>query len=141
MQSTQKIAVSARIHATSNIVWDCYTLPKHITKWNSPSDDWICPRASNDLRVGGKYFARMEAKDGSMGFDLEGIYDEIIHEEKLLFTLTDGRKIEVEFTKYEDGTNVVITFDAETQNPIEMQRNGWNTILNNFKVYTESTLY
>ncbi|MFA6262049.1 MAG: SRPBCC family protein [Bacteroidia bacterium] len=133
----EKITINAAIAADRKKVWDAYTNSTHIVNWNFASDDWCCPTASNDLRVGGKYTARMEAKDGSFGFDFESIYDEVIPEEKLVFTLGDGRKVDIAFTGSGNETAVTIVFDAENENPLEMQRGGWQAILNNFKKYTE----
>ena len=135
---SQKITVSATINVERDKVWDYYTIPEHITKWNFASDDWQCPSAVNDMRVGGKYSARMEAKDGSFGFDFEAIYDEITDGKSFIYTMPDGRKVDVNFESVGNSTEATVTFDAETQNPIEMQRGGWQTILNNFKKYAES---
>lgn len=136
--STTKITVQATVSADIKKVWDHYTNPKHITKWNFASDDWHCPRATNDMRAGGKYTARMEAKDGSFGFDFEAVYDEVIDGERFTYTMTDGRQASVTFKKLGNKTEVIVTFDAETENPEEMQRNGWQAILDNFKKYTEN---
>lgn len=133
----QKITVKASILADSKKVWDYYTLPEHITKWNFATDTWHCPSASNDLRKGGKYVARMEAKDGSFAFNFEAIYDEIT-DNKIAYTMTDGRKATIDFIANNNATDVIITFDAEQQNPAELQKEGWQAILNNFKKYTES---
>ncbi|NWG27203.1 MAG: SRPBCC domain-containing protein, partial [Ignavibacteriaceae bacterium] len=110
------------------------------TKWNFASDDWHCPNAENDVCVGGKYIARMEAKDGSFGFDFEAIYDEVIHQKKIAYTMTDGRRAITNFENQNGKTKVITTFDAENENPVEMQRTGWKAILNNFKNYVESNL-
>ena len=134
----QKITIEALIAAEPRRVWECWTRPEHITGWNFAIDTWQCPRASNELRVGGKYSARMEAKDGSFGFDFEAIYDEIVDQKKLTYTMTDGRKATTQFERMGDQTQVTTTFDAESQNPVEMQREGWQSILNNFKRYVES---
>lgn len=133
-----KIMVDATIIAGTKKVWEYYNQPEHITKWNFAIDSWQCPKAENDLRVGGKYFARMEAKDGSFGFDLEAIYDEVIINEKMVYTMVDGRKVTIVFENRDNKTQVTITFDAESENPIEMQKAGWQAILNNFKKYVES---
>ncbi|KAB7530534.1 activator of HSP90 ATPase [Flagellimonas olearia] len=135
---TTPITIDAHIAATLDKVWDFYTKPEHITQWNFADDSWHCPSAKNDLRKGGKYLARMEAKDGSFGFDFEAVYDEVIPEEKMVFTLEDGRKTVVLFEESNAETKVTITFDAEKENSLEMQKNGWQAILNNFKKYTES---
>ena len=135
---SDKIIISATINADVKNVWDYYTNPEHITKWNFADPSWQCPSASNDMRVGGKYSARMEAKDGSFGFDFEAIYDEIITGEKFTHTMPDGRQVTVVFEKNNDQTEVTVSFDPETQNPIEMQKTGWLAILNNFKKYVEA---
>lgn len=133
-----KITIQATIEADIQKVWNCWTLPKHITNWNFASDDWHCPSAENDLKAGGKYKARMEAKDGSFGFDFEAIYDEVIDQTRIVYTLDDGRKVVTNFENLDGKTKVTTVFDAETENPVDMQREGWQAILNNFKKYTES---
>jgi uncharacterized protein YndB with AHSA1/START domain len=133
-----KITVSAEISADVKKVWDYYTKPEHITKWNYASDDWHCPKAENDLRVGGKMKSRMEAKDGSFGFDFEVIYDEVINHKKITYTMLDGRVATTDFESSGNKTKVTIVFDAETQNSVDMQRTGWQAILDNFKKYVES---
>jgi uncharacterized protein YndB with AHSA1/START domain len=132
-----KIAIEALISADVKKVWDFYTKPEHITKWNFASDDWHCPSASNDMRVGGKYNARMEAKDGSFGFDFEAIYDEVIDQKKIAYTMLDGRQAVTDFEYQNSKTKVATTFDAENENPVELQREGWQAILDNFKKYVE----
>ncbi len=132
-----KIKITATVNADSKKAWNYYTQPEHIIKWNFADPSWFCPSATNDLRVGGKYSARMEAKDGSFGFDFEGIYDEVIDGEKLVLALGDGRKVDIDFKKNGSQTDVSVAFDPETENPIEMQKNGWQAILNNYKKYTE----
>lgn len=118
-------------------MWEYYTLPEHITKWNFASDDWHCPNASNDLTIGGKYYARMEAKQGDMGFDFEALYIEIIGKEKLSYRMSDGRGVNILFKEVNSSTEIEITFDAESINSLELQKNGWQAILNNFKKYVE----
>jgi uncharacterized protein YndB with AHSA1/START domain len=135
---SNKITVTAIVNADIKKVWDYYTLPEHITKWNFADPSWHCPSASNDMRVGGKYSARMEAKDGSFGFDFGAIYDEIVEGEKFTYSMPNGRQVTVVFNKNGDKTEVVVTFDPEQENPIEMQRNGWQAILDSFKKYTET---
>lgn len=136
--ATTKITIQATVLTNPKKVWDYYTQPQHITNWNFATDDWKCPSASNDLFVGGKYTARMEAKDGSFGFDLEGTYTEVVAGEKFTFVMPDNRIVSVTFSEVGNGTEVVIVFDAETQNSLELQRDGWQAILNNFKKYTET---
>ena len=133
-----KITIEALISSDVKKVWDYWTNPEHITKWNFASDDWYCPKAENDLRVGGKLKSRMEAKDGSFGFDFEAIYDEVINHKKISYNLTDERQVITFFENQNGRTKVTTTFDAENENPVEMQRTGWQAILNNFKKYVES---
>ncbi len=133
-----KVTVQNMINAALKKVWEYWNQPGHITKWNFSSDDWHCPKATNDLRVGGKLCSRMEAKDGSFGFDFEGTYYEIASQKKISYTLDDGRKVTTTFQGLEEKTKVTTTFDAETENPVEMQREGWQAILDNFKKYTEN---
>lgn len=132
-----KIKVQATISTGSQKVWDYYTKPEHITKWNFAHEDWCCPSASNDLKVGGRYLARMEAKDGSFGFDFDAIYTEM-KEGKSFSYVFGERYATVEFNEQAGQTLVTITFDPETENPIELQRQGWQSILDNFKKYTET---
>jgi len=133
-----KITVAATVNAPVEKVWKTWTSPEHITRWNNASDDWHTPRADNDLRVGGKFNTRMEAKDGSFGFDFWGVYDEIKPNELIAYTLGDDRKVIISFTSNGNTTDVTETFEAESTNPVEMQKGGWQAILDNFKKYTES---
>jgi uncharacterized protein YndB with AHSA1/START domain len=133
-----KISIKATIISDIKKVWDYYTLTEHITKWNFAMDTWHCPSALNNLSIGGKYLARMEAKDGSFGFDFEAIYDEILVNKKIVYTMTDGRQAIIDFNTKHNQTEIIVTFDAENENSIELQRDGWQAILNNFKKYTES---
>lgn len=135
--SYSKITVQAIIDANNKKVWDYYTNPKHIIHWNFADPSWHCPTAENDMRVGGTYKARMEAKDGSYGFDFEAIYSEVNEGKNFTYEF-GGRTAVVQFNDLGNQTEVVVTFDPETQNPIEMQKNGWQAILNNFKNYTEN---
>jgi len=132
------ITVSTTVNAPIKKVWEYWTKPEHITRWNSASEDWHTPSATNDLKVGGSFSCRMEAKDGSMGFDFGGIYDAIRENEYIEYTLGDGRKVKVTFTAVENGTKLSESFDAETTNSRDMQKAGWQSILDNFKKYTES---
>jgi uncharacterized protein YndB with AHSA1/START domain len=134
----QKITIEATINASLAKVWQYYTEPKHITLWNNASDDWHTTRAENDLRQGGKFLYRMEAKDGSFGFDFGGVYDEVKANELIGYTMEDGRKAKIVFASADDRTKIVIDFDAETENPIELQRDGWQAILDNFKKYVQT---
>ena len=132
-----KITVQATINADIKKVWNYYNNPEHITKWNFADPSWQCPNAENDMKVGGKYRARMEAKDGSFGFDFEATYSEIIDGEQFTYGLGE-RNVNVKFNSLSNQTEVIVAFDAENENPIEMQRAGWQSILNNFKNYTET---
>lgn len=132
-----QITIEALILSDINTVWVKYTQPEHITKWNFASDDWCCPFAEVDLREGGKAVSRMEAKDGSFGFDFAVTYTDVVPLQKLHYVMEDGRNADITFTEQEGKTSVSITFDPENQNPTEMQRQGWQAILNNFKKYVE----
>lgn len=131
------ITISVTINANRMKVWEYYTKPEHITQWNFADSSWHCPTASNNLTVGGKYSARMEAKDGSFGFDFEAIYTEINPGESFTYEF-DGRLATADFRETNGQTVVTISFDPETENPIEEQKAGWQSILNNFKQYTET---
>ncbi|MGE3975524.1 MAG: SRPBCC family protein [Bdellovibrionales bacterium] len=133
-----KIKIEAIVSAPVEKVWIYWTKPEHITKWNFAVDDWQCPSATNDLQVGGIYKARMEAKDGSFGFDFEAVYDEVIPQKKLTYTMADGRQATTHFESVGNQTKVTTVFDAEKQNSEEMQKGGWQAILNNFKKYVEA---
>lgn len=137
MGATQ-ITITAAVAAKPEHVWRCWTEPAHITRWNFAGDDWCCPHAESDLRVGGRYLARMEAKDGSFGFDLEATYTAVLPHSRLAFTMSDGRTVTTDFTAQGDGTRITTVFDAEDENPVDMQRDGWQAILNNFKAYVEA---
>ncbi len=134
----KEVKIEATISATNDKVWLAWTKPEHIVKWNFAVDDWQCPSASNDLKVGGKYVARMEAKDGSFGFDFEAVYNEVIDQKKLSYTMGDGRRATTNFENLGSTTKITTTFDAEEQNSVEMQKEGWQAILNNFKKYVEN---
>jgi uncharacterized protein YndB with AHSA1/START domain len=133
----EKITVEATIEADKNKVWDYYTNPKHIVNWNFADPSWHCPKAENDMRIGGRYCARMEAKDGSFGFDFEAVYTDIIDGQEFSYEF-GGRNATVKFNDLGDQTEVVVTFDPENANPVEMQKDGWEAILNNFKNYVET---
>ena len=133
-----KITIQTTVNAPVEKVWEAWTKPDHITKWNFASDDWHSPWAKADFREGGAFSARMEAKDGSMGFDFGGIYDVIRNNEFIEYTMGDGRKVQTTFTKEGNTTKVVETFDAENTHPVELQRGGWQAILDNFKKYAET---
>jgi uncharacterized protein YndB with AHSA1/START domain len=131
------ITVETTVHTPVEKVWEYWTEPQHITKWNNASDDWHTPNAENDLRVGGRFLTRMEAKDGSFGFDFSGVYDEVRINEFISYTIEDGRKVTITFISQENDTKVIETFEAENTNSIELQEAGWQTILDNFKKYSE----
>jgi len=136
--NSPKITIETTIAADIKKVWDYYNKPEHITKWNFAIDSWQCPSAENDLRVGGKLKSRMEAKDGSFGFDFEATYDEVLDHKRIVYTIADGRKVETDFSDLGGTTKVVTVFEAESENPVEMQKGGWQAILDNFKKYTEA---
>ena len=140
METQQKtvLTVETTVNAPVEKVWQYWTSPEHITKWCSPSEEWHTPKAENDLRTGGNFSSRMEAKDGSMGFDFAGVYDEVRPNEYIEYTMGDGRKVDITFSSNDSGTKVVENFEAESINPIEMQQGGWQAIIDNFKEYTES---
>ncbi len=125
METTKtSITVETTISAPVEKVWNYFTVPEHIKQWNNASDDWFTPTAENDLRVGGKFTSRMEAKDGSFGFDFFGIYDDIKKHELISYTMGDGRKVSVHFVNIGEGTKLVETFEAESTHSIEMQQGG-----------------
>lgn len=140
MNSTNKPAVTIETRISNSIekAWTSWTQPQHITQWNHASEDWICPEATNDLRVGGRFSSRMEAKDGSVGFDFWGIHDEITLNQVIKSTMGDGRKMEVRFIQEAGSVKVIETFEIEDENSIELQRQGWQAILDNYKAHTES---
>ncbi len=132
------ITVETTINAPVAKVWESWTSPEHITQWNNASDDWHTPRAENDLRPGGRFVARMEARDGTMGFDFGGTYDAVRPNEYIEYTLDDERKVTITFVSEENSTKVIESFEAENTNSIELQRGGWQAILDNFKKHTEA---
>jgi uncharacterized protein YndB with AHSA1/START domain len=136
-QSTNKIKVPVTVNVQRDKAWMFYTLPEHITQWNFAHPSWHCPSASNDVRVGGKYVARMEARDGSSGFDFEAVYVDVNDPAELAYEF-GGRLARVTFGEQNGQTTVTIVFDPETENPIELQRQGWQAILDSYKCYTES---
>lgn len=134
----ETITVSITTETSIDKVWEAWTNPQHIVNWNHASDDWHTPKAENDLKVGGKFCYTMAAKDGSMQFNFEGIYDVIARHQLIAYTIADGRKVEVKFHTEGKKTFVTENFEAESTNSIELQKTGWQAILNNFKTYTES---
>ena len=137
--ANQTVTVETIVNAPIEKVWELWNSPEHITRWNSPSEDWHSPRSENDLRTGGKFNTRMEAKDGSFGFDFEGIYDDVREHDLIAYTLGDGRKVFVKFSQKGNSTAISEKFEAESLNSIEMQQSGWQAILDNFKAYAEKT--
>lgn len=141
MDNKAPITVKATVNAPVEKVWDYYNSPDHVTKWNNASEDWHTPTASNNLEVGGTFSYRMEAKDGSAGFDFEGTYEQVDANAGLSYVMSDGRKVKVTFESKENNTttDVTVIFDPETENAPEFQQQGWQAILDNFKKYVEST--
>lgn len=131
------ITVQNTINGSLDKVWDFWTMPEHITKWSFASPDWHTPYAENDLREGGKFKSTMAAKDGSMSFDFEGEYTLVEKNKVIEYVMGDGRKVEISFAQTPSGIEVIEKFDPETQNPEEMQRGGWQAIMDNFKNYVE----
>ena len=132
------VTVSTNVSASLEKAWDHFTNPNHVVNWNFASDDWHCPSASTDLKVGGKMTSRMEAKDGSFGFDLTATYLEVVENEKLVYQHEDSRLVEVIFTQNGDAVDLTQTFEIEDQNSKELQQQGWQAILNNYKKLVES---
>ena len=132
------ITVEANVNAPVEKVWNLWTGTQHITKWNNASDDWHTPKAEHDLKAGGSFVYRMEAKDGSFGFDFGGIFDVIKPNEYIEYTIGDGRKVKITFTNLGSSTKVTELFEAETENSIELQKGGWQAILDSFKKYAET---
>jgi len=131
------ITVETTIHAPIDLVWNCWTKPEHITGWNFASKDWHCPSAVNELKSGGKLNWRMESKDGKMGFDFEGTYEEVDEPARLMYRLDDGRLVVVRFSLKGDTVTIEQEFEADTSHSIEQQKSGWQAILDNFKRYVE----
>ena len=136
--NTTTISVEATVNAPVDKIWQYWTGSEHITKWNSASPDWHTPKAENVVKVGGRFNIRMEAKDGSMGFDFAGTYDTVDPHKHIAYTIDDGRKVNTTFEPEGEGIKIVTTFEAETKNSIEMQRGGWQAILDSFRNYTET---
>ena len=138
METNKAITIETIIKAPVETVWKTWITPADIKKWNTASPDWHTTKSENDLREGGKFSSRMEAKDGSMGFDFGGTYTKVKEYKHIAFTLDDGRKVTVDFQEKNGSVHITETFEPESQNPIEMQRGGWQGILDNFKKYVES---
>lgn len=134
----KRIRIDTIIKKSISDVWNAWVNPDDITQWNHASDDWHCPKANSDLKVGGKFNYRMEAKDGSANFDFKGTFTKIEENQTIHFELADNRRVTVEFCQTQLGVRVVEEFEAENENPAELQRQGWQSILNNFKSHVES---
>jgi len=134
---TDRITVETSVAAPLEQVWSAYVTPDDIVQWNAASDDWHTTKASVDLRVGGEFSSRMEAKDGSFGFDFAGIYTNIVPHKLIQYAFGD-RTCDVSFATGADGVTVTVSFDPETTHPIEMQRGGWQAILDKFKSHVEA---
>ena len=132
-----KITIEKAVKAPITRVWDAWNSPADIQQWNAPQDDWHTTRSSVDLREGGKFSARMEAKDGSVGFDFEGTYIRVVPKKAIEFRMSDGREVQVEFIERQGEVLVKETFDAETENTPELQRQGWQAILDSFQRHVE----
>jgi uncharacterized protein YndB with AHSA1/START domain len=137
MQDANKITVETVVRAPIEKVWECWTDSKHVTQWNAASDDWHSPSATNDLRAGGEFHYRMAARDGSTGFDFNGTYSEVVPQERIAYAMEGGRKVLVTFAGTADGVKVTETFEMEHENPAEMQRAGWQAILDRFGKHAE----
>lgn len=138
MANLEPITVKTTVNAPIDTVWKSWTEPEHIMAWSHASDDWHAPKASNDLRTGGTFSTTMAAKDGSVEFEFGGTYTNVEDQRMIEYTMSDGRKVSVAFEADGDKTHVTETFDPESENPREMQQDGWQAILNNFASYTES---
>ncbi len=138
MKKKEQITVKTIVHSNIEIVWNTWTEPEHIKKWNTASKDWHTTKAENNFTKGGRFTSRMEAKDGSMGFDFGGIYTKIVPKQHIAYTLDDDRRVTIDFKGQGDTIAITETFEAENENPIAMQRDGWQAILDNFKKYTEA---
>lgn len=132
------IAVQTTVHASIEKAWEMWTQPEHIMQWNNASDDWHCPKATNDLKVGGKFNYTMASKDGAMSFDFEGDYSKVALFSLIEYQIIDGRKVIVQFEKTNDGVQITESFEPENVHTEELQRDGWQAILNNFKKHCES---
>jgi len=138
MTQATKISIEAVVNAPAETVWKAWNTPQHIMQWNAADPGWHCPASENDLRVQGKFKHRMQARDGSYGFDFEGRYDKVEPHREISYTMPDGRTVTTWFSEVEGKTTIKSTFDAETENSNELQRQGWQAILNNFVNYVNS---
>jgi len=138
MKAPEKIKIRATVNAPVEQVWHLWNTPEHICKWNAADPSWHCPSSENDLRNGGTFKHRMEARDGSAGFDFEGRYDQIEPLSEISYTMSDGRRVSTRFTAEGNQTAMDVSFDPETENSPEDQKNGWQAILNHFAAYAAS---
>lgn len=139
MEENKMLTVEATIKKPIEKVWQMYNDPNDITKWNNASDDWHTTKAKNNLEVGGEFSYRMEAKDGSAGFDFGGVYSDVQENKYIAYEMGDGRKVEINFERIDENTSkVTVSFDPENENPLDFQKQGWQSILDNFKNYTET---
>ncbi len=136
-ENKEPISVETTINEPIEKVWDYFSKPEHIVKWNNASDEWHTPTATNDLKVGGGFLSRMEAKDGSVAFDFKGTYNDVKEHEYIEYVMEDDRVVKVTFEPEDGKTKITEVFDAESTNSREMQQEGWQSILDNFKKYTE----
>ncbi len=134
-----KITIQAHVKAPIAAVWQAWTTPDDIVQWNNASDDWHTPYARADIREGGTFLSRMEARDGSAGFDFEGTYTRVVPHQAIDYVMSDGRRAETTFTPERGGVTIRTTFDAETEHSAEMQQQGWQAILDSFTRYVEDT--
>ena len=132
------IHIQTKIQAPLAAVWDAYNNPGDIQQWNHPSPEWHCPSSENDLRTGGRFKSRMEALDGSFGFDFEGVYTEVLPMQSIKYRLADNRDVAIRFSEAGNATLMDIDFEAETTNPVDMQQQGWQAILDSFKNHVEN---
>ncbi len=133
-----KIHIETVVRSDIDTVWSAWNNPEDIKQWNAASDDWHTTESTVDLREGGRFSSRMEAKDGSMGFDFSGVYTNVIDKQRIEYSLDDDRKVVIMFSIVNDGVKIEETFEAESQHSIEHQREGWQSILNNFARYVGS---
>lgn len=138
MSTNTKITVAAPVAAPIQKVWNAWNNPEDIKLWNTADPDWHCPSSENDLRTGGSFKHRMEARDGSFGFDFAGVYDIVIPNKEITYTMADGRMVTTIFEEKDGQVLITSTFDAEAENPAEFQQQGWQAILNNFVKYVTS---
>lgn len=135
-----QITVTTLVEAPIEHIWECWTNPDHVMEWNHASDDWHCPAATNTLEIGGTFCYTMAANDDSASFDFEGTYTDIVENERIEYDIIDNRHVSITFEEEDGKIRVTEIFDAETENPVEMQQAGWQAILDNFRDYTEASI-